>query len=163
MVARSRVGRKSMTRLIIGANKRQLPGYVHHDVLPLEGIDICCDFWDLPKHVEANSCEEIQMTHVLEHFPIAKTSDALTLVRSLLTDNGQLYIEVPNFKWHAEMILRDPYDMQIVEYAYGGQIDQYDFHYIGFTPEILSVKLLDAGFTIQSMAPNSSIECWVKK
>lgn len=152
-----------MSKLIIGANKRQVPGYIHHDVLPLDGIDICCDFWDLPKHVEPASCEEIQMTHVLEHFPMKRTREALELVYGLLKDGGRFYIEVPNFTWHAEMIIKNPRDRQIVEYAYGGQLDEYDFHYMGFTPEILEEDLIATLFSIESLVPNSTIEAWVTK
>lgn len=152
-----------MSKLIIGANKRQVPGYIHHDVLDLPGIDIVADFWDLPKHIEPASCEEIQMTHVLEHFPMKRTREALELVYGLLKDGGRFYIEVPNFKWHAEMILKDPRDRQIVTYAYGGQLDEYDFHYMGFTPEILEEDLIATLFSIESLEPNSTIEAWVTK
>ena len=152
-----------MTKLIIGANRRQVPGYIHHDVLDLPGIDIVADFWDLPKHIEPASCEEIQMTHVLEHFPMKRTREALELVYGLLKDGGKFYIEVPNFAWHAEMILRNPRDRQIVEYAYGGQLDEYDFHYMGFTPEILEEDLIATLFSIESLEPNSTIEAWVTK
>lgn len=161
MDAGSRLVGKFM-RLIIGANERQLPGYIHHDALDLPGIDIVCDFWNLPKHVEPKSCSEIQMTHVLEHFPMADTRSALKLVKGLLKDGGRFYIEVPNFSWHAQMIAEDPTNRQIVEYAYGGQKDEYDYHYNGFTPEILEEDLLEAGFVIEGLEPNSSIECWVK-
>ena len=56
--------------LVVGAGERKVPGFVHHDVQALDGIDIVCEFWDLKKHVKPESCEEIHMTHVLEHFPI---------------------------------------------------------------------------------------------
>lgn len=150
-------------KLIVGANRRQVPGWVHHDVLDLPGIDVRCDFWDLPKHIEPASCEEIQMTHVLEHFPMKRTREALELVYGLLKDGGKFYIEVPNFTWHAEMILRNPRDRQIVEYAYGGQLDEFDFHYMGFTPEILEEDLIATLFSIESLEPNSTIEAWVTK
>lgn len=152
-----------MAKLIIGANRRQVPGWIHHDVLDLPGIDIVADFWDLPKHIEPASCEEIQMTHVLEHFPMKRTREALELVYGLLKDGGKFYIEVPNFAWHAEMILRNPRDRQIVEYAYGGQLDEFDFHYMGFTPEILEEDLIATLFSIESLEPNSTIEAWVTK
>lgn len=150
-------------KLIVGANERQVEGYTHHDVLDLPGIDICCEFFDLPKHVEPSSCEEIQMTHVLEHFPMKRTVEVLELLYDLLQDGGKLYIEVPNFHWHAEMILQNPRDRQIVEYAFGGQTDQWDFHYNGFTPEILTEDLIMAGFSIDEMEPASSIMCWASK
>jgi predicted SAM-dependent methyltransferase len=150
-------------RLIIGANRRQVPGWTHHDVLDLPGIDIKCDFWDLPKHIEPASCEAIQMTHVLEHFPMKRTREALELVYDLLKEGGKFYIEVPNFYWHAQMIIRNPRDRQIVEYAFGGQIDEYDFHYMGFTPEILEEDLMATGFGIIELLPESSIVCEAEK
>lgn len=154
---------KKPIRLIVGANDRQVEGYIHHDVLPLPGIDIVCEFWDLPKHVEAGSCEEIQVTHVLEHFPMKRTVEVLELLYDLLQDGGELYVEVPNFHWHAEMILQNPRDRQIVEYAFGGQVDQWDFHYNGFTPEILEEDLIMAGFSVDELLPESSIICWASK
>lgn len=152
-----------MTRLIIGANRRQVPGWVHHDVLDLPGIDVRCDFWDLPEHVEASSCEAIQFTHVLEHFPMKRTLEALELVYGLLQDGGELYLEVPNFTWHAQEILANPRNRKIVEYVYGGQLDEYDFHYMGFTPEILEEDLMMTGFKILDLQPNSTIECLCQK
>jgi len=150
-------------KLIIGANQRQESGWTTHDVLDLPGINIVCDFWDLPKHVEPASCTHIQMTHVLEHFPMKRTREALELVYGLLVDGGQFYIEVPNLYWHAQMIIQNPRDRQIVEYAYGGQLDQYDYHYMGFTPEILEEDLFATGFAIKELIPNSTIECEAEK
>jgi predicted SAM-dependent methyltransferase len=149
-----------MQRLVIGAGERRVKGAKHHDIQPFEGIDYVCDFKELPKHVEAESFDEIYMTHFLEHFPIAETDEVLQIVRSLLKMGGRLYIEVPNFKWHALMILKDPLDEQIVEYAYGGQLNEWDFHYTGFTPELLRKYLEFNDFKIDGLDPNSSIECW---
>lgn len=145
--------------LVIGAGDRRIDGFKHHDVLPLPNLDYQCDFWDLPKHIEAGSCDSIQMTHVLEHFPMKRAVEALDLVYGLLKDGGKLYIEVPNLYWHAQMILSNPRDRQIIEYAYGGQKDEYDFHYNGFTPETLEEDLIGALFTVINITPNSSIEC----
>jgi hypothetical protein len=104
--------------------------------------------------------DEIHMTHVLEHFPMAKVQDVLLLVKSLLASTGRLYLEVPNFYWHALGILSNPRDRQMVEYAFGGQLNEWDFHYNGFTPEILRDDLEAAGFIVDELHPNSSIECW---
>lgn len=150
-------------RLVVGAGERRVEGFTHHDIQDLPGIDIVCDFWKLPEHVKKSSCEEIHMTHVLEHFPMAKTGDVLKLLHGLLEKDGKLYIEVPNFYWHALMILQNPRDRQIVEYAFGGQLNEWDFHYNGFTPEILFEDLCTAGFEVTEIHPNSSIECWAKK
>lgn len=149
--------------LVVGAGERRVEGATHHDIQPLKGIDIVCDFWDLPKRVEPESCEEIHMTHVLEHFAMAKTHGVLELLYGLLKSGGKLYIEVPNFYWHAMKIIQNPRDRQIIEYAFGGQLNDYDYHYNGFTPEILFEDLTNAGFDVVDLVPNSSIECWAKK
>lgn len=151
-----------MTGLVIGAGERHVDGFVHHDVQALPGIDIVCDFWKLPKNV-TEKFDEIHMTHVLEHFPMAKTIKVLELVRDLLNPGGRLYIEVPNFQWHALMILDNPRNRQIVEYAFGGQRNKWDYHYNGFTPEILLDDLMKAGLIVTELKPNSSIECWSKR
>jgi hypothetical protein len=151
-------------RLIISAGERHIDGFTTHDVQDLPGIDICCDFFDLPNYVDKGSCEEVHFTHALEHFPMAKTQEVLGLVNGLMKKGGKLYIEVPNFYWHALGILSNPSNRQMVEYAFGGQLNEWDFHYNGFTPEILHEDLDVAGFKVTELLPNSSIECWsVKK
>lgn len=148
-------------KLIICAGTRLKPGWTSHDV---QGeVDIQCNFWDLPKHVKDNSVEEAEFTHALEHFPMAKTTEVLALIYRLMAPNGKLYIEVPNFAWHAEEILINPKNRQVVQYAFGGQLDEYDFHFNGFTPQILAEDLRNAGFEVDSLRPNSSIECEARK
>jgi len=103
------------------------------------------------------------MTHVLEHFPREESVEVLHTLWNFLRSKGRLYIEVPNFYWDAQQIVINPRNRKIVEYAFGGQRDKWDFHYNGFTPEILREDLQAAGFTITELKPNSSIECWAVK
>ena len=146
-------------KLIVGAGERQEPGWTHHDVVEMPGIDIVCEMMDLPKKVEPDSVEEIQATHVLEHFPMAKVPELFKMLYDLLAPGGQIYIEVPNFLWHGREIVKNPYNRQIVEYAYGGQKDKWDFHMNGFTPQILQQDLEEAGFEVTELHNLSSIEC----
>lgn len=149
-------------KLILCANDRQLPGWKHHDVLRLEGIDYVCDLFDITKHVADSSCEEIKFTHALEHFPTADTQKVLALIKQLLKPHGKLYIEVPNFAWHAELVTKGK-DRDAVYYAFGGQLDQWDFHKTGFTPKILQEELEKAGFKDINIQPASSISAWMTK
>ncbi len=149
-------------KLIIGANERQVEGYVHHDVLPLKGIDIVCEFYDLPNHVMPETCEEIQMTHFLEHFPTKETQKVLNIVKTMLAPNGTLYIEVPNFAWHAKLV-SEGRDRDAVYYAFGGQLDEWDFHKTGFTKDILFEELAKAGFTHIQIKDNSSLSATCQK
>lgn len=148
-------------KLVICAGNRKKFGWVHHDVQGDQ--DILCDFWELPKHIKTESVDEAEFTHALEHFPMAETVKVLETIYRLMKSGGKLYIEVPNFYWHAEQIIQNPTNRQIIEYAFGGQLDKYDFHYNGFTPQILAEDLREAGFEIESLQPNSSIECYAKK
>jgi len=149
-------------KLILCANKRQLNGYKHHDVLAIEGIDYVCDLFDIKNYVQDETCEIIRFTHALEHFPTAKTQDVLSLIKSLLSPGGKLYLEVPNFEWHAELV-RLGKDKEAVRYAFGGQEDEWDFHKTGFTPNILHEELTKAGFKDIQLQIGSSISGWVTK
>lgn len=144
-------------KLILCANTRQIPDYKHHDIQPLPGIDYVCDLLDILDHVEAGSCEEVQLTHALEHFPTKETQKVLGLLHTLLKDGGKLYIEVPNFEWHAKLLLEEGRDRDAVYYAFGGQLDEWDFHKTGFTPMILEEELTAAGFKNIEFKVNSSI------
>jgi hypothetical protein len=149
-------------KLILCANKRQMKGFKHHDVIPLEGIDYVCDLFDIKKYVAEDSCEDIHFTHALEHFPTAKIQEVLALVKSILAPRGKLYIEVPNFEWHAELV-RLGKEKDAVMYAFGGQENEWDFHKTGFTPNILHEDLTKAGFTNIKLRIGSSISGWANK
>lgn len=142
-------------KLILCANTRQLDGYKHHDIQALPGIDYVCDLFDIEKHVEGKF-SEVQLTHALEHFPTADTQKVLGLLSRLLEDDGKLYIEVPNFAWHAELVMKGR-ERDAVYYAFGGQLNEWDFHKTGFTPMILEEELLKAGFTNINIERGSSI------
>jgi hypothetical protein len=149
-------------KLILGANTRQVEGYTHHDVKPYPGIDIVCDIWDIGKHVEADSCEEVQLTHVLEHFSNEEVPKLLALIRSILKPGGTFYLEVPNFAWHAELVQQGRAE-EAVYYAFGGQLDEWDYHKTGFTPTLLEKKLNEAGFEKIDIDGWSSLSCTCQK
>lgn len=149
-------------KLVLCANTRQLEGYKHHDVLDLPGIDYVCELFDIGKYVEPESCEEIQFTHALEHFPRADTQNVLELIRALLIPRGRLYLEVPNFAWHAKLVMEGK-DKEAVYYAFGGQLDEWDFHKTGFTPRILEDQLELAGFSHEEILNDSTMCVWATK
>lgn len=147
-------------KLILCAGDRHVPGFTTHDVQGNQ--DILCDLFDIGKFVEPESCEEIHFTHALEHFPTKMTPQVLDLIYGLLRPEGKLYLEVPNFAWHASLLAKGE-DRQAVYYAFGGQLDEWDFHKTAFTPKILTEELEDAGFTITELLPDPSITVWARK
>lgn len=54
-------------KLEIGAGDKPRPGYVHHDIRPLEGIDVVCDARAFPAS-EKGKYDEIYAANILEHF-----------------------------------------------------------------------------------------------
>lgn len=145
-------------KLIISAGDRQTPGWTHHDVRPLSGIQIVCDIMDLETKLPPESCEKIQFTHALEHFPSKEVPKVLSIIRSLLIPGGELYLEVPNFAWHAQLISEGKHE-EAVYYSFGGQLDEYDFHKTGFTPELLTKRLGEAKFCQIQAVGGPSISC----
>jgi hypothetical protein len=141
-----------MARLNVGAGARLLEGYINQDVQKLEGIDLVCEMFDLPKHVK--DCDEIAAFHILEHFP--NTVEVLKLWLGLLKEGGKLNIEVPNFRYHAQLCLAGS-EEQAIFYCFGGQVDKWDFHYTSFTPEILKKRLYEAGFKNIEIREESSV------
>ena len=132
--------------LVLCAGSRLVEGYTHHDVKPLPGIDIVCDLWDIHKYVGDMACDRIEFTHALEHFPMNETVPLLQKIHTLMKPDAELYLEVPNFEWHAKILLQEGRDEDAVMYAFGGQEDEWDFHKAGFTQKILYKKLEEAGF-----------------
>lgn len=140
--------------LILCAGNRKLDGFVTHDIQGDHHIN--CDLFDVGQHVEPESCNEIHFTHALEHFPTKMTPQVLDLIHGLLRSGGKLYVEVPNFAWHASLIAEGR-DRDAVYYAFGGQLDEWDFHKTGFTPKILREELEAAGFQNIEIQDGSSL------
>jgi len=132
-------------KLILCAGTRHVKGFKTHDVKAYDGTDYVCDLFDIGQHVSENSCDEIHFTHALEHFPQAETQKVLGLIYGLLKPFGKLYIEVPNFSWHAQLVQEGKH-REAVYYAFGGQLDEWDFHKTGFTYSILKEELEKAKF-----------------
>lgn len=133
-------------KLNLCSGERRVQGFKHHDIKKYNGIDYVCDLYEITNFIEPESCEEIHFTHALEHFPKDDTVPILKMIYSLLRENGRLYIEVPNFSWHASLVLFEGRDRDAVNYAFGGQIDEWDFHKTGFTEKIIQEDLESAGF-----------------
>lgn len=143
-------------KLVLCAGDRHLEGYKHHDVKPLKGVDYVCDLSKIDMYVKPYSCERIEFTHALEHFPYRDTVSILALIRSLLQPGGELYIEVPNFAWHAKLLMEGR-EREAVYYAFGGQLDEWDYHKAGFTQGILTDDLELAGYTDIKIINDSSL------
>lgn len=151
-------------KIILCAGDRKIDGFITHDIQGEQ--DIVCDIRDILKAhspAKASSFEEIHFTHALEHFATKEVPDILDIVYALAAPGAKIYIEVPNFEWHAKLVLNEHRDRDAVYYAFGGQLDEYDFHKTAFTETILREELENAGFQDIEIKNNSSLEAWMKK
>lgn len=144
-------------KLVLCAGTRHTKGYMHHDVIAFSGIDFVCELKDIGLHVANGTCERIEFTHALEHFPTKEIVGILIMVRKLLKSGGELYLEVPNFEWHAKILLNEGREKDAVYYAFGGQENEWDFHKTGFTQNILRENLEEAGFGNIKVINDSSL------
>lgn len=150
-------------KLVLCAGTRHVEGYMHHDVIAFSKTDFVCDLKDIGKRVANGTCERIEFTHALEHFPTKEIVGILKMVRGLLKEGGELYLEVPNFEWHAKLLLEEGRDRDAVYYCFGGQEDEYDFHKTAFTVKILQEDLESAGFQNIVIHNQSSIIATAQK
>ena len=113
------------------------------------GVDFIGDISDL-KQFESSSLEEIYASHVLEHVSQAKALPTLEGIYRVLKPDGKVYISVPDLDVLAHTlihpILSPDIKFHVMRMMFGGQIDEYDFHYFGWTELFLTSYLTQAGF-----------------
>ncbi|MDC3121181.1 methyltransferase domain-containing protein [Candidatus Pelagibacter sp.] len=114
-----------------------------------EGVDFVGDISDLSRF-EDNSIEEIYASHVVEHVPKDKVEITLKGIHRVLKVSGKFYISVPDldilFHSFRSTLLNIEIKKHILAMIFGGQDDQYDFHYYGYNFEVLEDYLKSSGF-----------------
>ena len=136
----------------------QPTGFVLNDIEPHPNIDLVCDIKDLLQFVPEGYCSEVRASHILEHFGTNELNDVTQIIHKLLMNGGKLTVFVPNFLWHMQLVLEDR-EKEAIHYAFGGQLDKYDYHKTAFTPKILKDTLERNGFRIETMIGGTSISC----
>ena len=86
-------------------------------------------------------------SEVEKYIDVKKT---LSGIYRILTSGGKFYISVPNmnvlFRQFLEKKNQTKTKIKIMRMIFGGQIDEYDFHYFGWDFELLSGLLKNVGF-----------------
>lgn len=130
--------------------------FILQDIDPHPGISLVCDIRDLDTYVSMNSLSHCRLSHVLEHFGTKEVPTILTMLNKLIIPKGILEIHVPNFEWHMSL-LNEGLQEEAVTYAFGGQLDEWDYHRTAFTPLILTKRVEEAGYTVDQLVPGTSI------
>ncbi len=130
--------------------KQKKEGWKILNIQPGEFVDHLGDISNL-EQFDAASFEKIYGSHVLEHVRQQDVPKTLDGIRRILKPGGQFLVSVPDWdilchlfinplalpevKWHALRMML------------GGQVDEYDYHYVGFNQQILYDFLKQAGFS----------------
>jgi predicted O-linked N-acetylglucosamine transferase (SPINDLY family)/predicted SAM-dependent methyltransferase len=129
------------------------------DALPRPEVDFLGNAKDLSQFADG-SITAIYASHVLEHFYYLLDNELLLTLKEwhrALQPGGELMISVPNLQVICGLYAdsRTPPNARhhLMRMIFGGQIDQYDVHKVGFDSDTLSMYLQQAGFQDVQVVP----------
>ena len=131
-------------KLHLGCGKKKIHGYINIDAQKKNDPDVVANVLDLP--FEADSVDVIYACHILEHFSKKESLHALEYWHTLLKPGGILRLAVPDLGKVAEHFLLHKDLDSLHALLYGGQKDEYDYHYTGWDEVSLRRDLWKVGF-----------------
>ena len=137
-------------RLHIGG-KLRCEGWEVLNALPGPDVDHLGNANDLSRFAD-QSFDVVYASHVAEHLDFRdELPRTLAEWLRVLKPGGVLQISVPDLEVLAGLILNRQLSMidhfKVMMMMFGGHVDAYDFHKVGFTAELLGGFLVGAGFT----------------
>lgn len=135
-------------KLCLGGSQAK-PGWRILNIQPGPAVDQIADIRDLTMFAD-QSCAEVYASHVLEHIPQQFMVETLQGLHRILMPEGRLMISVPDMDVLCREFLSEEFTfaqrVHVMRMMFGGQTDNYDFHFVGLNYEMLSRILLAAGF-----------------
>ena len=135
-------------KLNIGGKEKK-KGWHVLNIQKKDGADFIGDISDLSQFKD-DSIEEIYASHVFEHINQKNINKTLLGINRILKKNGKFYISVPDMDILCKMFIDKTNTPQIKIHAlrmiFGGQTDEYDFHYFGYNFDLLNNLLKKNGF-----------------
>jgi len=114
------------------------------------GVDYIGDINDLSQF-ESDSIDEIYASHVVEHVPQAQVLSMLNGIHRVLKKGGRFYISVPDLDilchTFINPIASPDMKFHVMRMMFGGQIDDYDYHFFGWNQLFLFDFLRQAKFS----------------
>ena len=148
-------------KLHLGCGDIRLTGWLNVDVRECAGGDVRCDLTDLSPVCGEGEADAVYACHVLEHFGFngvtPRASDVLRHWVTRLRTGGECFISVPDLqKVGAAIAATDNAYEQwcFMKCIYGGCEYPQNRHFVGFTYQLLSAAMHEAGLTdVQPFAP----------
>ena len=144
-----------MIKLNLGCGIYYKPGYINIDMFESEIADEIADIRHLK--YDENSVDEIEASHIIEHFDVITLPFLIAEWFRLLKPNGRLVIEAPNFNRGYLKLLteKNMKKRNTLRFLYGVDLPG-NTHKIGLTPKFLRNILISTGFiNLNSVKPKS--------
>ena len=135
-------------KLHIGGEEKK-EGWKILNIQKKDAVDFVGDITDLDQF-EDNSIEEIYASHVVEHVAQKDVEKTLKGIHRVLKNNGKFYVSVPDMDILCKIFI-DPtapskVKFHVMRMMFGGQTDDFDFHYFGWNYQFMNEFLHKAGF-----------------
>ena len=148
-------------KLVIGTRRWLGAEWTHLDAdsTPLRGVDggrhpveIVSDARIVP--LPDGHVDHVYSQECLEHFPWRDVAGVLAEWCRVVKRGGTMRIEVPDFLAACRQVLEtdtEDMDFRIQQIIFGGQVNEWDFHYVGLTPRMLTRMFLANGFMVEEI------------
>jgi len=83
-------------RLEIGCGNRPTPGYLHQDIIEMEGVNL--DFYCKPHEIDANGFDLIIALGAMEHLRFVEFGKTIEHFLKILNIGGHFLFDVPDLK-----------------------------------------------------------------
>ena len=124
-------------------------GWKNLNVQKKPNVDIVGNINDLSQF-EDESIDEIYASHVIEHVDQKTIKNTFKGIFRILKKDGKFYISVPDMDvlchFFVSPLANKKIKFHTMRMIFGGQVDDYDYHYFGWNYEFMSDYLRDAGF-----------------
>ena len=114
-----------------------------------DGVDFVGSITDLSQFKD-DSIDEVYASHVVEHIDQKNIKKTLKDINRVLKKDGKFYISVPDLdilcKIFIEKKAPPKVKFHVMRMMFGGQTDEFDYHYFGWNYEFLNSYLIEAGF-----------------
>lgn len=148
------------TNVVIGTRTWLGPDWTHVDIDPRplssptgpKPVDVVADATDIP--LPDGCAALVYSQECLEHFSWRLYKSVLREWARLVAPQGKLVVEVPDFLAACNQVLSTDtveMDRAIQQIIFGGQENEWDFHYVGHTHRTLAADLEELGMRIESV------------
>ena len=124
-------------------------GWKNLNVQKKPNVDIVGNINDLSQF-EDESVDEIYASHVIEHVDQNTIKNTFKGIYRILKKEGKFYISVPDMdvlcRFFVSPLATKKIRFNTMRMMFGGQVDDYDYHYFGWNYEFMSDFLRNAGF-----------------